>query len=187
MRACRAEPFHALRLPLLSFGEEFMVGRRPPMWLLAALFRRGAVGCICGFKSRTRTHIITNGYVNAEEAHTHTKAFSCAARARVYIYFMALRLVRRITQRNARASHKRNENARPIKIHAERGIYLIAKTTLQHTRHTLERVTRLCVYSWLWSVTVCLLRAVYAHPELAMRSLHFVQLTAAHEMHICSI
>jgi hypothetical protein len=39
------------------------------MWLLAALFQRGAVGCICGFKSRTRTHIITNGYVNAEEAH----------------------------------------------------------------------------------------------------------------------
>jgi hypothetical protein len=50
--------------------------------------------------------------------HTHTqKAFSCAALARVYIYFMALRLVRRarITQ-PTRASHKRNENARaPLK------------------------------------------------------------------------
>lgn len=128
------------------------------MWLLAALFQRGTVvGCICGFKSRTRTHIITNGYVNAEEA--HKGIFLRRPRACVHLFYGFTPCTTHYSATRA-ASHKRNENARPIKIHAA-VYYLIAKTAAPEGNLHRWRASRLSVYSpWLWSVTV-FVRAVY--------------------------
>lgn len=144
MRACRAGGVSRLASSS-SRRWIYGVGDRPCGWLPLYFSGGRTVGRICGFKSRTLTHIITNGYVNAEEAQRH---FLCRPPACVHLFYGFTPCA--VHYSAERAPHKRNENARPIKIHA--AVYLWLRKLLQHQANALD---------FVYSGPQCLLRRGY--------------------------